>query len=69
VDLDAEVRDFRKVLLDKSQPLKDYRTVLSLQPIGGNSGVRSSIDDILGHVEDCRLAVLNERQTSVNGSI
>ena len=55
-NLDAEVREFRKVLLKKSQPLKDYRTVL-LQPIDGNAGVRLRVNAILGHVEDCRLAV------------
>ena len=55
-NLDAEVREFRKVLLKKSQPLKDYRTVL-LQPIDGNAGVRSRVNAILGHVEDYRLAV------------
>lgn len=56
VNLDEEVWEFRKVLLEKSQPLKDYRTVL-LQPIDGSVGVRSRVDEILGHVEDCRLAV------------
>jgi hypothetical protein len=55
-NLDAEVWEFRKVLLEKSKPLKDYRTVLS-QPMDGNAGVRSRVNDILGHVEDCRLAV------------
>ena len=60
-NLDAEIWEFRKILLEKSQPLKDYRTVL-LQPIqvDGNAGVRSRVNDILGQVEDCRLAV---RQT------
>jgi hypothetical protein len=57
-NLDAEIREFRKVLLERCQPLKDYRTVL-LQPIqvDGNAGVRSRVNDILDHVEDCRLAV------------
>lgn len=55
-NLDAEIAQFRKVLLEKSQPLKDYRTVL-LRPIDGNAGVRSRVNDILGHVEDFRLAV------------
>ena len=60
-DLDAEIWEFRKVLLKKFQPLKDYRTVL-LQPIqvDGNAGVRSRVNDILDQVEDCRLAL---RQT------
>ena len=60
-DLDAEIWEFRKVLLKKFQPLKDYRTVL-LQPIqvDGDAGVRSRINDILDQVEDCRLAL---RQT------
>ena len=60
-DLDAEIWEFGKIFLEKSQPLKDYRTVL-LQPIqvDGNAGVRSRVNDILGQVEDCRLAV---RQT------
>lgn len=58
-NLDVEVWEFRKVLLEKSQPLKDYRTVL-LQPIvsDGYAGVRSRIDDILHHVEDCRRTVM-----------
>ena len=56
-NLDAEVWEFRKVLLEKSQPLKDYRTVL-LQPIDGYAGVRSRVNDILGHVENCRRAVM-----------
>ena len=60
-NLDKEVREFQKVLLDKSQPLKDYRTVL-LQPTDGNRGVRSRVDGILGHVENCRLAVVNARR-------
>ena len=57
-DLDAEIWEFRKVLLEKSQPLKDYRTVL-LQPIqvDGNAGVRSRVNDVLDQVEDCRLAL------------
>lgn len=55
-NLDEEIREFRKVLLEKSQPLKDYRTVL-LQPIDGYAGVRSRVNDILGLVEDYRLAV------------
>ena len=56
LNLDAEVCEFRKVLLEKSQPLKDYRTVL-LQPIDGNAGVKSRVNDIFNHVEDCCLAV------------
>ena len=57
-NLDAEVLEFQKVLLEKSQPLKDYRTVV-LQPpaIDGSAGVRSRVDDILGYVEGCRLDV------------
>lgn len=55
-NLDKEVWEFRKVLLNKTRPLKDYRTVL-LQSNDGNAGVRSRVDDILGYVEDCRLAV------------
>ena len=57
-NLDAEICEFRKVLLEKSQPLKDYRTVL-LQPIqvDGNLGVRSRVSDIFSLVEACRLAV------------
>jgi hypothetical protein len=63
-NLDAEVWEFRKVLLEKSQPLKDYRTVLPvLRPIDGNAGVRSRVDDILGHVENYRLAVRRTRST------
>ena len=60
-DLDAEIWEFRKVLLEKSQQLKDYRTVL-LQPIqvDGNAGVGSRVNDILDQVEDCCLAL---RQT------
>jgi hypothetical protein len=61
-NLDAEILEFRKVLLEKSQPLKDYRTVL-LHPIDGNAGVRSRVNDILGRVEDCRLAVTRTRST------
>jgi len=56
VNLDAEVCEFRKVLLEKSQSLKDYRTVLPHR-IDGNARVKSRVNEILGHVEDCLRAV------------
>jgi hypothetical protein len=57
INLDAEAWEFRKVLLEKSQSLKDYRTVLLKSIDGKNVGVRSRVNEILGYVEDCRLAV------------
>lgn len=60
-NLDKEVWDFQELLLEKSQPLKDYRSVL-LQPIGGNMEVKSRVNDILSHVENCRLAVVDPRR-------
>lgn len=61
LNLDVEVQEFGKVLLEKSKPLKDFRTVL-LQRIVGSARVRSKVDDILGYVEDCRLVVVDERK-------
>ena len=57
VNLDTEVWQFRKVLLEKSRPLKAYRTVL---PHTIDAGVRARVNEIIVYVEDCRLAVMNE---------
>ena len=65
MNLDTEVKDFRMVLMEKSQPLKDFRTVLLKVNTKGNVGVRSKIDEILTFVENCRLAVVKERQMPV----
>ena len=56
LNLEEEVSEFRKVLLEKSRPLKDYRTVLPYR-INGNARVKSRVNEILGHVEDCIRAV------------